>query len=126
MSEDPQVLPLSRATRDRVRGPEDSTSCPRRLMLGPLREVRRGQPAVPCDLGPRPRARNVNQLFWENRSCAGGPVVSSSSPGRLVLFAEAPWGRPPSPGDSGPGPRARSVDQHSRTTPALFQGPRIQ
>ena len=60
--------------------------------LGPLRKVQRGQPAVPCDLGPRPRASSVDQQSRETRACAGGPVVSSSCPGRLFLVAEAPRG----------------------------------
>ena len=81
MTEGPQCLPAV---------PGDSGSCPRAhrfyqlsraTLLGPLRKVPQGQPAVSCDLGPSLRARGVNQQSRGNRACAGGPAVSRSCPG---------------------------------------------
>ena len=95
---------LSRATRDRVRGPAGSTSSLGRLELGsegPLFRL-----ALPGGSGPFPRARGFEQLSGQLR------------PTSLDLRC-----RPAAPGDSGQGPRSCTVDEHSWATCTRVRGP---
>ena len=69
---------LSRATRDRDRGPMLSNSSPERLAL--RSEGPRGGQAVPGDSGPGPMARGVDQLSRMLRALVRGSVGWTSPP----------------------------------------------
>ena len=104
-------------------GPPGLISCPRRLALGPLHELLRGQLADSCDHGPRPKAHGVDQQSRENRARLRGPAGSTSSPGSIGPGPLGPWFRPALPGDSGQGLSACRVNQLSHVTWARVRGP---
>ena len=87
-----------------VRKPSGSTSCPGRL-----------RPSSKKSCG-------VDQLSQAIPAQLGGPAVSTSSSGPLVLWSEGPRGRPAVQGDSGPGPKAGGVNQLSLAPRVLFRG----
>ena len=83
---------LLRATQSRVQGPTGSSSCPRRLMLGPVREVPRGRSAAHGDRSPGTRARGVDQLSHVARARVRRPAGSTSCTRQLTIGSEGPRG----------------------------------
>lgn len=127
------------ATWARVRGHAGSTSCLRRLALGPdgprglpavpgdlgLGPKARSRPAVPGDLGPCPMSRWVVPRHWgpgwtyrcvdqaSLATWARAQMTSgwTSCHGQFGTVPKASRGKQVTPGHSGPCPRAHGVNQ---------------
>lgn len=67
-----------------------SSSCPGRLMLGPVCEVPWGRPALLRDSGLGLKSRGFDQLYRVTRDQVRGAAGSTSYPGRIMIFSEGP------------------------------------
>ena len=111
---------MSWANRARVRCPRCRAAVPGPSRLGPKAlGVDQLSRATPAQLQ---KSCGVDQLSQAIPAQLGGPAVSTSSPGPLVLGSEGPRGRPAVQGDSGPGPKAGGVNQLSLAPRVLFRG----
>ena len=111
---------MSWANRARVRCPRCRAAVPGPSRLGPKAlGVDQLSRATPAQLQ---KSCGVDQLSQAIPAQLGGPAVSTSSSGPLVLWSEGPRGRPAVQGDSGPGPKAGGVNQLSLAPRVLFRG----
>ena len=111
---------MSWANRARVRCPRCRAAVPGPSRLGPKAlGVDQLSRATPAQLQ---KSCGVDQLSQAIPAQLGGPAVSTSSSGPLVLWSEGPRGRPAVQGDSGPGPKAGGVNQLSLAPRVRFRG----
>lgn len=121
VSDGPRGRLTSSAPWARVREPEVLSRSPGRL--GPVPKALQGQPDVPGDSSPAPRARGLDQVSWDTCAWVRGPAGSTSGLGGLGAVPEGPRCQPPLPGDTDSSPRAHGVDQLSRATWFCARGP---